>query len=194
MGFGILFVGYLLAFGFTSGTNYILSIIGIVGTVFLYIASKKLGIYSRKFKICTNIAPVLSAVYILNAILQLLDVFSLFAASEIIQKLVYCLVIAVVFAYNLYMYLGIADIAVIAENKSIRVNAMRNLLLMVVYYVSIPLSRFILTVFPKAAQISFALTSLLSVLWLVLSIVLLLSAYMRISTGDDETTPGLMLK
>lgn len=195
MGFGILFVGYLFAFGFTSGTNYVMSLFGIMGTIFLFRASRLLSRYTKRFSVCVYLSAVLFATYIFNAGLQILEAYSLLSINAFVSKLAYVLLVCTVFVYNLYMYLGISDIALIAENKKVRVSALRNLILMVIYYISVSFGPVIYMDFPKTTHIVKVLTMGLGVIWLILNIVLVLSAYMRIGTeGEEEISLDLQLR
>ena len=182
MGFGLLFVGYLFAFGFTSGTNYIVSIIGVIGSVFLFFASQKLKLYSKHFKPAGVFSIFVGASYILNAILQLVEaklpMQSGFKAFEISRALI----IVSVFLFNLAMYLGIAQIALLAQDKKLATSSYSDLVVMVLYYLCVILAYIIGT----PVQALLIIIPILGLVWLVLSVWLVISAYMRICLPEDK--------
>lgn len=189
MGFGLLFIGYLFAFGFTSGANYIVSIVGIVGSVFLFTASKKLSLYSTSFKVARYASGALGVSYTLNTVLQLLQTYGIFASDTIFLKVGRMLIIASVFFFNFLMYKGIADIAVNVGDKKLSVSAYRDLILMIVYYLFIGLSATVSVHWAQYAPILSFISTVLGLIWLVLSVWLVMSAYMRICLPGDEDMP-----
>ncbi len=195
MGFGVLFVGYLLSFGFTSGANYVMSILGIIGTIFLFKASKLLGRYTNKFKISGYFAIILSIAYIYNAVLQVMNTyFSSVNVSTFIERLAYISLVSAVFAYNLIMYLAISDIARTAENTRVRVSAQRDIVLMVIYYTFVSLLPLLTGFMTNYEYIISAFVKLVGILWLILSIILVLSAYMRIGLEGENEQETINLK
>lgn len=189
MGFGTLFIGYLFAFGFTSGTNYIMSLIGVFGTLFLYKASKQLSVYSKHFKTCIYVNTALFISYILNTLCQANIAFGVISLPGIICDVVRILLIISVFLYNLFMCLGIADIAKTAENKIVRVSAQRNIILLIFYYTLVVFGPVVLRLIPGIGNIIAIITSAVGVIWLVLNVTLTLSAYKRITIeGEEEQT------
>ena len=182
MGFGFLFVGYLLAFGFTSGANYIVSLVGLIGSIFLLVASHKLSLYSKSFSVCKYFAASLGMSYILNTASQLSSAYLMIDNMAILVRICRALIIASVFLFNLFMYKGIASIAITTEDKKLTVGAYRDLILMLTYYLCMALSTLTL---PIKAYISL-ICAVLGLLWLVLSVLLVLSAYMRIYIPSDE--------
>lgn len=189
MGFGTLFVGYLFAFGFTSGTNYVMSLIGVFGTLFLFKASKQLSLYSKHFKTCIYMNAALFVSYILNTLSQANIAFDFINIPDIIYDCVRVLLIISVFLYNLFMCLGIADIAKIAENKLVRVNAQRNIILLIFYYVLVIFGPLVSSLIAGSGNIIAIITSAVGIIWLVLGVTLTLSAYKRITIeGEEEET------
>ncbi len=189
MGLGFLFIGYLFAFGFTSGANYIVSFIGLVGAVLLFIASLKLSTYSHAFKGAKFSAIAVGASYLLNALITILNSSSIISDESVLIKLCKAAVIASVFAFNAFMYKGVADIAKIAENKLLFVSSYRNFLIMIVYYLIIALTSVFSYFSLNIAPIFSLISAIIGVIWLISSLWLTVSAYMRICLQGDEDMP-----
>lgn len=181
MGFGLLFVGYLLAFGFTSGANYLLSLVALVGCTFIFAATKKLSQYEKSFNYCKATAIILGVSYIFNTGVQLCNQYDLISSDNIIIKFARVFIIISVFVYNLFMYRAIFRIAHSVDDKKLCKDALINFVLMVAYYFSMSLTFL-------SSYISLA-ASILAVVWLILSVWLTLSAYMRICLPGDEDMP-----
>lgn len=189
MGFGLLFIGYLLAFGFTSGANYIVSLVGIIGSAFLFVAAKKLSLYGSSFKAARVASLVLAGSYILNIAFQLLQTYNFLSHNSILLKTGRMLIIVSVFFFNFLMYRGIAEIAAIVGDKKLSVNAYRDLILMVVYYLFIGLTALVSALSALYTPVLSLFSTILGLIWLVLSIWLVMSAYMRICLPGDEDMP-----
>ena len=189
MGFGLLFIGYLLAFGFSSGANYIVSIIGIAGAIFLFAASCKLSIYSKSFVFAKLFSVVLALSYFANPISSYIYSDVPTVPVIIISKSVKALVIISAFAFNFFMYKGVDEIARTAENTKLQISAKRDMILMIVYYFSIAAAAISSTIFQSVSNIFSLMSAVLGVTWLLLSIILTLSAYMRICLSGDEDMP-----
>ncbi len=191
MGFGLLFTGYLLSHGFTSGANYVLSVVGIVGAVFLFFACRKLSEYTVQFRYAGVVSPVLGVAYLFNCILQLLVTYPLDGVSVpgVLINLSRGAIVALVFAFNFYMYLGIADIARLAEVKTLAANSVRNLVFMIIYYLDLVLAMIVKPYFPKVSGILGLCGTVFGITWLFLSVWLVMSAYMRICLPGDEDMP-----
>lgn len=182
MGFGLLFVGYLLAFGFTSGTNYIVSIIGVAGAVFLFAASRKLKIYSKHFRLAEPFSLLVGASYITNAVFQMIESDFTTETGFLLFDISRAFIILSVFLFNLAMYLGISQIALLAEDKKLATSSYTDLVIMLVYYVCV-ISAYIIGTPVKALLIAIPL---LGLVWLVLSVWLVITSYMRICLPEDR--------
>ena len=190
MGFGLLFVGYLLSHGFTSGANYAVSLVGIVGAVIMLFACRKLSAYSVSFRHAGVSSVLLAIAYLFNGILHLISVYaSGVNLPSVLMNLARGAIIALVFVFNFYMYKGIADIARLAEVNKLAVSAVRNLVFMIIYYLVLVCSMVIRPYFPKASGVLGLAGAIVGVVWLVLSVWCVMSAYMRICLeGDEEMT------
>ena len=181
MGFGLLFIGYLFAFGFTAGANYIVSIVGIIGSIIIFSASKKLSRYDKSFNLCKISGIILGISYVFNTAIQLSASTSVISADSILVKLAKILIILSVFTFNAFMYKGIYKIAHKVDDVKLSNDAVRDFIFMVAYYLTMSLT----FISPYISLIA----SILSIVWLVLSVWLTLSAYMRICLPGDEDMP-----
>ena len=191
MGFGLLFVGYLLSHGFTSGANYVLSTVGIVGAVFLFFACRKLSEYTVQFRYAGVVSAILGGAYLFNCIIQLLVTYPPEGISVpgILMNFSRGAIIALVFAFNFYMYLGIANIARLAQVNSLASNSVRNLVFMIIYYLDLIFAMVIRPYFTKASGILGLCGAVFGIIWLFLSVWLVMSSYMRICLPGDEDMP-----
>lgn len=189
MGFGLLFIGYLLSHGFTSGANYVVSIVGIVGAVIMFFGCRKLSDYSAKFKYAGVVSIAFSLAYVFSGLIQLVSVYPPspdFVIPQLVTNLSRGLIIALVFVFNFYMYLGISDIARIAQVDSLSVGAVRNLVFMIIYYVVLISSKVIKPYFGEASGVLGLAGAVIGIVWLVLSVWCVMSAYMKICLEGDE--------
>ena len=135
MGFGLLFIGYLLSHGFTSGANYVVSLIGIIGAVILIFACKKLAVYSSEFRYAGVVSVLFALSYLFNGILQIIVTYAPeVAISPFLLNFSRGAIIALVFGFNFFMYRGVAEIARFAEVNKLAVSAVRNTVFMIIYY------------------------------------------------------------
>ncbi len=191
MGFGLLFIGYLLSHGFTSGANYVVSLVGIVGAVIMLLACRKLSLYSASFRCAGISSAALALAYLFNGALNLISVYANgVSLPGVLMNFARGVVIALVFVFNFYMYTGIADIARIAEVNKLAVSAVRNLVFMIIYYLVLVCSMVIRPYFPKVSGALGLAGAIVGVVWLVLSVWLVMSAYMRICLEGDEEMTG----
>ena len=86
-----------------------------------------------------------------------------------------------VFLFNLAMYLGIAQIALVANDKRLATSSYSDLVIMILYYLCILATYLIGT----PVQALLLAVPLIGLIWLVLSVWLVISAYMRICLPED---------
>ena len=84
------------------------------------------------------------------------------------------------------MYRGIADIARFAEVKELAVAAVRNLVFMIIYYLDLVSAMVIRPYFPKISGALGLAGAIIGLVWLVLSVWCVMSAYMKICLEGDE--------
>ncbi|MBQ7822039.1 MAG: hypothetical protein IJ391_07140 [Clostridia bacterium] len=189
MGFGLLFIGYLFAFGFTSGVNFIVSIVGIFGSIVLFAASSKLMLYSSSFRITRVMSVSLGVSYLLNTIVQLLTAYNVVSDAYVLSRVCRAFIILSVFVFNMFMYFGIAEVSRSVDDKKLTVSAYRDLIVMIIYYLCTGLSFSVTGASQNIKSIIALLSALLGLVWLVLSVWLVISSYMRICLPGDEDMP-----
>lgn len=190
MGFGLLFIGYLLSHGFTSGANYVVSLVGIIGAVILLFACKKLAVYSREFKYAGIVSVLFALSYLFNGILQLVETYGTDASvPSVLLNLSRGAIIALVFGFNYFMYRGIADIARFAVVRGLAVSAVRNLVFMIIYYLDLIFAMILKPYYPKVSGVLGLTGAIIGVVWLILSVWCVMSAYMKICLEGDEEMP-----
>lgn len=183
MGFGILFCAYFFAFGFSPGANYIVGIVGIIGTVLLYIASHKLAVHSKTFVFATYASIILTLSYAISVVINFVT------TAEDVSKLMQAFMILAVFTYNFLMYKGISEISLIAENSIVHLKAVRMTIIVIIYYLTVA-SASISSYFSfKITPLISLLSALFSIIWLIGSLRLIFYAYMRICMPGDEDMP-----
>lgn len=183
MGFGILFCAYFFAFGFTPGANYIVSIVGIIGTVLLYIASRKLSVHSKAFRLSSYASIILALSYVVNAVIKLV------VTDEDILNLMQAVIVLAVFAYNFLMYKGISEISLVAENKIVHSKAVSMMILIIIYYLIVAFASVSSYFSFKITPVISIMSALFGIVWLIGSLWLIFSAYMRICMPGDEDMP-----
>lgn len=188
MGFGILLIGYLFAFGFTAGSNYIVSLLGLLGSALLFVASTKLSAYAKHFKNARISSLALALSYLLSAVLSALKFAGMVSEASILLRISRALIVTCVFAFHIFMYLGIAHISREVEDKKLCTAACRDVILLVAYYLVTALARVSSFMLPVASGgISLLATAtFLGPIWLVLSFWLVMSSYMRICLPEDK--------
>lgn len=186
MGFGILLIGYLFAFGFTAGSNYVVSLLGLLGSVLLFIASTKLSVYTKHFGYARISALALALSYVVSAILSALKFAGTVDDASILLRISRALIIACVFAFHIFMYLGVADISREVEDKKLYTAACRDVILLVAYYLVTAFARVSSFLLPAACAAISLFATVLGLVWLVLSFWLVMSSYMRICLPEDK--------
>lgn len=186
MGFGYLLVGYVFAFGFTSGSNYILGMAGALGALILLIASNKLSLYSKRFAYLRIVSVILACAYIFNAVLSFLGTKDIISPSSTLVGIARALIVIVTFVFHAFLYLGIAEIAHDADDEKLRVSSLRDLVLLIVYYLFTALSNVARVAFVSISSYFSLVTTVIGLFWLVMSFMLVLNSYMRICLPEDK--------
>ncbi len=191
MGFGLLFIGYLLFFSFPFKETLNLPP-DLFGFIITYIGIRSLAEYGCGWENLKRYYSVIFPASILNLTLQLVNIFGMLTEIREIWDYAYE---ALIIVYNLLLLIAIYKIAVETEVKSIQAKAKRNIILMVVYYatmliISLPLP-FIQDVY-KHLEVNFSFTLVLFIfnyLWRFLNLALIFSCYMWICQEGDEDMP-----
>jgi hypothetical protein len=179
MGFGLLFIGYLLAFAFSVANVYMF--FDVVGSLIMAYALMKLSPHAKFFKAAAALAAGLAALGVALFIIglaapdaeALLDVMSYVKAAAVL-------------AFHVLLMLGIKDIAGYTELPAIGRKALRNLIIGCIYIalsVVIPFTG-------DGAQYFYLPVLLYGYVWIIMNAALIYSCYMRICLeGDEDMEP-----
>lgn len=173
MGFGILLIGYFLAFAMElSGNSYYLDIVG--GAVMTY-ALLKLAEHSTAFKHAASYSVIFTAASVASAAASLIFgdsvTFTVFSAIRA----------ATILLFHIYVLLALEDMAHTAEDMTLARRSRRNMSIVIAYFAFYVIFEFIrafgtaeLTAYLGAAMYFYR------VLWLIMNLLLLHSAYARL--------------
>lgn len=187
MGFGLLFVGYLFAFGYTVGANYILSLVGAVGTIFLICAGRRLCVYSRAFRYLIYLSAALGAMYLLHAGADI-SVRYFAVDGELARSLIHSACNALSLLCNLAVYFGCFKVASLADDRPLQSAALRNFVINMICFAM----RILLLILPASASAvggALAVAANLSeLILLVLNVFMTLNFYIRIRPEGDDAS------
>jgi len=191
MGFGTLFLGYLFIFSFTYKGFDILP--DVIGFLIIYFGLKKLSEYGYGFNNLKKYMYILFPSSLITFTLQILTLigFNIKFMTEIWN----CIYIPLMLVFNLMLLLSIRNIASDLDLKVLRVRALRNLIITVVYYglilfFSLPFTFIKSTVALLTEKYAMGLvTYVLGYVWLFLNVLLIFSCYMYICKEGDEDMP-----
>ncbi len=126
MGFGILLIGYFLAFATALAKNYFFA--DIIGGAMIGYALTKLSAYSEKFKKCLPWSMLFFALCCVAAVM------SLFNMPDTILMVVSTVRFGSILVLHVYMFRALEDMARGADDFVLANRAKRNLVIISVYY------------------------------------------------------------
>ena len=180
MGFGLLFLGYLITF--VGAMTPVYAFTQVFGVLLMVYALSKLSIHNRWFKItlCAGLLYVLQSFYTLLVYVMGWGTDSVHGLTVQYSNAI------LVFTFHALLLVSIRRIAMDTELPKLKIRAVSNMITTAVYCV--------LTVLPRFGWISnetvvqyVALASvLLGVLWLILNASLIFSCYMWICFEGEE--------
>ena len=184
MGFGLLFIGYFIAYFMSLALP-----LKIVGCLLMIWAVMKLSEYSERFKLC--IAPLgilcaISVYAVICFITKSLNVPSVIC-SDSVYNVVSNLSEVVDIAYHTCLLTAICAIAKETELPKLAFSSMRNLLIVLIggimYFVALFIPE------GSAAQIIGYIATVIRLLWIVLDCVLVANCYRLICPEGEEDMP-----
>ncbi len=182
MGFGILFFGYLLAFGFSF--YFFADIAAVVGCLVMLFGCAKLSEYNRYFNGAILSLTVLVLCSLVSPLTSLLRVFSS-VAEEVWTVLDIAKPVAAL-AVHSFLFLGIRGISLGASCDKLVKTSVRNMVMTVTYYV---VSLVVQLTGHWYRTIADAIEPWLAVYWLVclvLNLVLLYKAFGILCPADED--------
>lgn len=173
MGFGILLIGYFLAFATALAKYYFFA--DIVGGVMIGYALTKLSRYSEKFKKCLPWAMLFFALCCIAATL------TLFNTPDSILTAVSTIRFGSILVLHVYMFKALEDMARGADDMKLAHKAKRNLVVISVYY-SLYIIYMILSFFIEYETIGMMLVFLYfyGLVAIIMNLILIHSAYCRL--------------
>lgn len=182
MGFGVLFIGYVVTFLFAMTKLSVIT--NLFGALIMMYALTLLSRYNRFFKY----ALIASGALTVYGIVYLIFVLFMNSSPEIMETVLTYVKAGIVFLYHIPLLKGISQLAYEVELPKVARKAVRNLSFTIVYFV---FEIFTLLPFPqKIAEeinlyVSFPVLCM-GLIWLVLNGILLFSCYMWICLEGDE--------
>ncbi len=185
MGFGLLFIGYLLAYFMSLAFP-----LKLIGCIFMISGARRLSEYNGRFKLCVpplGILCLISAYSLLCFVLSMLNIASPLASDTL--KTVFAYIgEAVDMAYHACLLTAICSIAKETELPKHAYKSMRNLLIVllagVIYFVAVLLPK------GEAASVLGIASTAMKILWIVLDLVLLANCYRLICPEGEEDMPA----
>lgn len=181
MGFGFLFLGYLIEY--ILELNAYGALLYLPGYGLLYLGLMNLQLYCHSFryaKWATIPLVVLAAYRTLEGVGALFS-FSVPLVTETLSTVAHYANMVLVLLFHILLALAIKDLAVRTGVKKIAASALRNMVLVVLYYsVMIPV-----TVVGTLDSILYGSLLILRLLWAILNCITIYSCYMRICPADE---------
>lgn len=200
MGFGLLFIGYLLFFSFPY--KEILNLPpDLFGFIISFLGVRTLAEYGCGWENLKKYFLVIFPASILNIVIQIINLLG--ALMKICEIWAY-IYEALLIVYNILLLIAVYNIAKDTEVKSIQAKAKRNIFLMLVYYavmfiITLPITQ--ITDIYKYLESNYSFTLVMFIynyLWRFLNLALIFSCYMWICKEGDEDMPekevGLLRK
>ena len=126
MGFGILLIGYFLAFATALAKFYFFA--DIIGGVMIGYALIKLSTHSDKFKKCIPWSMLFFALCCVAAVM------TMFNLSDVIMRIISTVRFGSILLLHIYMFSALEDMARGADDGKLAYKAKRNLVIISVYY------------------------------------------------------------
>ena len=190
MGFGLVFIGYLFMFSFTPYGFDILP--DIVGFGIAFLGVKGLADYGCGWDILKKYFLVLFPASFITFVIQVLGVIKPDTFQIPFWSFIYE---AVIFFYNILLFVAIYKIAEDVEMRSIKIKAQRNMIMGVIYFVigillklPVPAVQKVVNLL-KTRYAAGALFYLYGYVWLFLNLAVIFSCYMWICAQGDEDMP-----
>lgn len=173
MGFGILLIGYFLAF--VTSFAHIYFFADVIGGAVMVYALYKLSAYSDKF------AKTLPNAMLFTFISAIYAIMSMFHASGSVMLIINSARIIAIFFFHVYMLTSLEDMAKGADDSKLAARTKRNLWLISVYYVLNFFVNFLGT-YIKSTPIAYlsVIIYLYGIVSVLMNVWLLHSAYCRL--------------
>lgn len=179
MGFGLLLIGYFLSFAIAlSGSSYFIDIAG--GFLMTY-ALLKLSEYSLKFKSSVPYSLAFTVVTFVTSVMSFFELgYTVWLVANTLRA-------ALILMFHIYTFSALEDMARGADDEKLAYKAKRNLIVVIVYFVVFA----IVTLLEPFFNVEFkayseAMLYIYRVVWLIMNLLLLHSAYARLYIEGTE--------
>lgn len=190
MGFGLLFLGYVITF--ISSMNPFGAYIRAFGSILLFVSAKKLGQYNRFFKYSMYSSVLFIALSFATATFSAFDILyenlliSTDPIPQIADDILKYLIAVSALLFNGTLLFAIRKIAIETESDGIATSCISNAFFMGVYFVLYAL----LYLLPGDIGVSYTKYMsmpivLLNLAWLIMNAVLIFRCYVRICDEND---------
>ena len=201
MGFGLLFVGYALAFAFSisassngasgetvSAVPYFFS--DVIGGLLMTYAFSKLSAYDKKFRVAFASALIFSIVSVYGAVNR----FVIISESSLLSKVYEGLAAASIIGLHFTMFFAIISIARSVGLSKIATKTRRNLIVMILYFTVYTLtalsSAFLESKFQDAVRYIYLFLTVFQFVWLLMNLILIGSCVKWIADENEGLEPA----
>lgn len=181
MGFGLLILGYFLTFAFTISQAYFFA--DVIGALVMLYAFTKLSEYNRYFRSAAVAGMVFTLLALASGVLLTLHMLESDGALDILMDAAKALS---ALAMHIFMLLGTRGIAEGADCGRLAERAMRNLVMMVTYYVLYFGTLLLFFVMPSAVFYVSFLVYIYFLVCLVLNLLLLHTCFGMLYPADGD--------
>ena len=180
MGFGILFLGYLITY--IGSMTPVYAFTQLFGVLVMLYALSKLARHNKFFASTLGVAGL----YFAQSVYTLVGYFSAWEQGSTLYQIEKYSSAIVVFVFHLCLLLAIREIAIFTSLPKLQSRAIRNMIATAIYCILTVLLH--LGVFPEGPTLQYASLAslLLGFLWLILNAALIFSCYMWICLEGEE--------
>ncbi|MBE6530849.1 MAG: hypothetical protein E7679_02000 [Ruminococcaceae bacterium] len=180
MGFGVMLIGYFITYVMALNTYGVF--FRLLGYLMICRAAFKLLEYDKKFVYPFYLSVLLAALSGLEAVNFVYQLIALTpnATVELIANIVGYIDVAAVFVFHAALLFAIRGIAKDTGVSKVAVSAVRNFIVIVLYFVLYAVS-----LLPLPVSMAMPLT-IVYLLWILLNVALLYSCYYRICDENDN--------
>ena len=180
MGFGILFLGYLITY--VGSMTPVYAFTQIFGVLVMLYALSKLARHNTNFTVTFGI----TLAYLVQSVYTVVGYFMAWEDAGVLRAIEQYTGIAIVFLFHVGLMLAIRDIAVFTSLPKLKTRAIRNIITTVAYCLLTVLPHLGLITNATVAQYVTIASYLLGIIWLVLNAALIFSCYLWICLEGEE--------
>ncbi len=185
MGFGILFIGYLISFVFTMTRLYVFT--DLASALLIVYALTKLAPYGKHFKYSLYGAYGLAAVGFMELMSFTISIFELFPDFLVVfDNITGYIKIGVVLAFHFLLFVAIRKIAIETGVSKIRDRSVTSIVVTFFYYALVIIFSLDIPAVSEATKYFSFPVMLIGIIWIIINAALIFSCYMWICAEGDE--------